>query len=259
VEEESECLRLTVCLPPKRSDVGKWQDAEGEDYVSQAGRVIVHLKPIENSQSDSNSKPHLDEVENKVACPVGGQSHSTYLLDVLQHGQSLYHKVADGVRDHHRVGDGREEDDCASVCCPDVVLDLVSQRVRCVAHFEFKFGVPSRNLEDGLVHELRVEHCDILRGDVDVADEFVFVLELAGLVDFVRAVVIRLFWCFSPSILKHSFTECLIVFSKVLRFVVKLDIPDPFFLRGHVLNELVDVDITVPHVDRVLVEQKLLG
>ena len=92
-----------------------------------------------------------------------------------------------------------------------------------------------------------------------MADEFVFVLELAGLVDFVRAVVIRLFWCFSPSILKHSFTECLIVFSKVLRFVVKLDIPDPFFLRGHVLNELVDVDITVPHVDRVLVEQKLLG
>jgi len=80
------------------------------------------------------------------------------------------------------------------VCCSCLlnVLEFLVDRVRCGSHIEVELWISCCNSENGLIHVLRVQSCDILRSDVKEVDDIVQVFRFVRLVNLVGAISVRI-------------------------------------------------------------------
>ena len=138
-----------------------------------------------------------------------------------------------------------------------LVFEHLVDRERCGHHIELQVFVSSGCSEDGLIHVLRVEGRDILRGHIEEVDDLVEIIFLRGFVDLVGTKAVRVGLTFVARSVD-------LVIELIIRHVARvLDFKGLGRVGEHLRNVsahqiTIGCAIAICHVDRLLVHQNAL-
>jgi hypothetical protein len=126
---------------------------------------------------------------------------------VLEPLNSLHDDVPNDSGQEHGVASCTDKHDGSGICSRLSKPKGFGNWERGVSHFEFIVTVIHRTLDDGFVHELRVQTTRIRVSQVHVVVEIVLVVPSVCFVDLISCIKMRHLWRVFCSIIEDVFSE----------------------------------------------------